>query len=306
MNRMVFSLALGVGLAVNAVPLMAQPSNFLELYRSWKNEDKKVVIAPASARTKIKTKVRTNFSGRKRAAALRLPHKHKSSEITVEEVVAGEDNNDPFEPVNRLIFGFNEILDQVVLQPVSYTYRTIIPTPVRKGVSNAVANAKAPIVLANDVLQGKPVRARKTVMRFLINSTVGLGGLVDAAKAGGIEPHSEDFGQTLGVWGVPAGPYVVAPVLGPSSPRHLVGRAVDTLANPLTWLLADFSLLERMTPTMADIVTGHESIMDDANALRKASPDFYSAVRGIYRQKRKDDIADGEVDLDDLPEIPVE
>ena len=211
---------------------------------------------------------------------------------------------DPLEPVNRAVFGLNELLEKIVLKPVNFVYRTVIPTPLRGGISNAVANAHAPVTFANDLLQGKPDRAKTTFMRFVINSTAGFGGLVDAAQAGGLEPHTEDFGQTLAVWGVASGPYMVAPVLGPATPRHLVGRAVDTVIDPLTWILWDLPLLERSTPTMADTITTHDALTDDLDALRKTSPDLYSSVRDIYLQKRKSEISNGDASLDPLPEIP--
>lgn len=238
----------------------------------------------------------------------RKAKKATTGDVSDAEILDQQDSaaNDPLEPLNRVIFGFNEVLDAVIFTPVSYTYRAIVPGPVRTGVSNAVANAKAPVTFANDLLQGKPKRARTTLVRFLVNSTVGLGGIVDAAAAGGEEKHTEDFGQTLAVWGVGSGPYLVAPVFGPTSPRHLFGRAVDTAATPTTWILWQHSLLERTSPTMADLVSTHEAILDDVKNLRKSSPDFYASVRDLYRQSRKNAISDGNIDDEPLPDIPVE
>ncbi len=292
------------GRGINSAP---PKSNLLSLYREWaaKKElqaakelkNKQVRIRPAGAKARKATK-KVRYTAKKPA----------SDEITDEEILAqnAAETNDPFEPINRLVFGFNDILDQVILTPVSKTYRFIVPSPVRTGVSNAIANAKAPVTFANDLLQGKPERAKTTFMRFLINTTVGLGGIVDAAEAGGFEKHTEDFGQTLAVWGVDSGPYLVVPVFGPSSPRHIVGRVVDTAATPTTWALADLSLLERSTPTIAELVTGREALLDDVQSLRESSPDFYASVRDIYRQSRKNAIFDGELGVDPIPDLPAD
>jgi phospholipid-binding lipoprotein MlaA len=215
-----------------------------------------------------------------------------SGEEAVPEPIE-EEAYDPLEPLNRLLFGLNEAIDMVVLRPVSFIYRTIVPAPVRQGVSNALANATSPVTFANDLLQGDLDRAQKTLVRFMVNSTAGFGGFVDAAAAAGIEAHTEDFGQTLGVWGVGAGPYLVAPVLGPTTVRDGAGRVVDLVFNPFTWAMMDLSTVERATPAMATVVTTHESVMDDLKLMRETSPDFYASVRDIYLQKRKTEIANG-------------
>ena len=222
--------------------------------------------------------------------------KTKALAVTVEEpavdpLASGAD--DPLEPLNRLFFGINEVIDLVVLRPVSFIYRTVVPSPLRQGISNAVTNATSPVVFANDLLQGDIDAAKTTLLRFLVNSTAGFGGLVDAAGAAGVPGRDEDFGQTLGVWGVGAGPYLVVPVLGPTTVRDGTGRVVDLAFSPLTWILWDMSIIERSSPTMATVVTTHESIMDEIQAMREASPDFYASVRDIYLQKREADIANG-------------
>ena len=276
----------------------ANGKTLVSLFSDWSGKGDEVKIQPASARVKKAIRSRTHHA-RKPAG---------SEDITDAEILAQaeEDANDPLEPLNRLIFGFNDILDQVIFTPVSHTYRLIVPSPIRTGISNAVANAKAPVTFVNDLLQGKPEKAGDTLLRFLINSTAGMGGFVDAAEAGGIDKHTEDFGQTLAVWGVSSGPYLVAPVFGPITPRHLVGRVVDTAATPTTWILADLSLLERSSPTIADLVTGHEAIMDDIKILRDSSPDYYAAVRNVYQQSRKNAILDGELGVDEIPDLPAD
>lgn len=222
--------------------------------------------------------------------------KTRALAVTVEEpavdpLASGAD--DPLEPLNRLFFGINEVIDLVVLRPVSFIYRTVVPSPLRQGIANAVTNAASPVIFANDLLQGDIDAAKTTLVRFMVNSTAGFGGLVDAAGAAGVQGRNEDFGQTLGVWGVGAGPYLVVPVLGPTTVRDGTGRVVDLAFSPLTWILWDMSIIERASPTMATVVTTHESIMDGIQATRESSPDFYASVRDIYLQKREADIANG-------------
>ena len=202
--------------------------------------------------------------------------------------------NDPFEPVNRVIFGFNEVVDLIILRPVSHVYRTVVPQPLRTGVANALHNFATPIIFANDILQGRPERAKTTAIRFLVNSTAGFGGLVDAAAAAGLPSHSEDFGQTLAVWGARPGAYIMLPVLGPSTVRDTVGLAVDTTLHPATWLMWDLDVIERSSPILAYTVSAHEAYLDEAQALRSTSPDFYATVRDIYAQRRAADIANSD------------
>ncbi len=205
----------------------------------------------------------------------------------------GASDYDPLEPVNRVLFGINEAIDMVVLRPVSFVYRTVVPRPLRLGIANMVANAYAPVTFANDLLQGDTKAAKTTLVRFMVNSTAGFAGLVDAAAAAGLQPRYEDFGQTLAVWGAGPGPYLVVPALGPTTVRDGAGRIVDIVFNPLTWILWEYPIIERATPTMAVVVTTHESIMDELQAMRKTSPDFYASIRDIYLRKREADIANG-------------
>ncbi|MGE0210176.1 MAG: VacJ family lipoprotein [Parvibaculaceae bacterium] len=207
---------------------------------------------------------------------------------------------DPLEPLNRGIFAFNEALDFAVFRPVSYVYRTTVHKSLRVGISNALHNFSTPVILVNDFLQGRPDRAGKTFMRFLINSTAGFGGLADAAAAGGLERHSEDFGQTLGVWGAGPGIYLMIPVLGPSTIRDATGRVVDIAMHPATYLMWNLAPQERLSPTMAYAVSGHEELMDELDAMRKTSPDFYASVRDLYIQKRESDIANGADKLESI------
>jgi len=213
-----------------------------------------------------------------------------------------EEIDDPLEPVNRLFFGFNEGLDFLILRPVALVYRAVLPKPIRIGVGNALRNAASPVILANDILQGADgKRVEATMVRFMLNSTIGVGGLIDVGSYVGLDFHREDFGQTLASWGVGPGPYMVAPILGPGNPRDFVGVVVDTAINPMTWILADEKFWIRMAPSAAEMISTREIALDDVDALRKTSPDFYVTVRQLYSEKRKTDIANGDVGLDPIP-----
>jgi phospholipid-binding lipoprotein MlaA len=244
--------------------------------------DAETVITPASLGT----------TSRALTHDIEVPAELDDTVMVPESLVA--DVNDPFEPINRAIFGFNEIVDLVVLRPVSHVYRRVVPQPLRTGVANALHNFATPVIFANDLLQGRPDRATTTAVRFLVNSTAGFGGLVDAAAAGGLPRHSEDFGQTLAVWGARPGAYIVLPVLGPSNVRDTVGLGVDTVMHPATWLMWDLDFIERSSPILAYTVSTHEAYLDEAQALRSTSPDFYATVRDIYAQRRAADIANSD------------
>lgn len=216
-----------------------------------------------------------------------------SSDQPPADMPATSGADDPLEPFNRLLFGVNQAIDFVILRPVSLVYRTIVPDPLRHGIANMVANAYAPVTFANDLLQGDPEAAKVTLVRFMVNSTAGFGGMVDAAAAAGLNRRNEDFGQTLGVWGAGPGPYLVVPVVGPTTVRDGVGRIVDIVFNPFTWILWGLPTEQTLSPYMATLVTTHESVMDELQALKKTSPDYYASVRDIYLQKRAADVANG-------------
>jgi phospholipid-binding lipoprotein MlaA len=210
------------------------------------------------------------------------------------DVVPGdlvETTSDPFEGFNRVVFGFNEVADHLVLEPAARIYRVVVPRPVRIGVINVLNNLATPVTLTNDVLQGNPEAAANTIKRFMINSTLGIGGIFDHATGLGEPLHREDFGQTLGTWGVNGSPYMVLPILGPSNPRDAVGRVADTAVNPMTWVLYDAPLWERAIPPGTEAVSGREQLLEDYDNLRKNSPDLYASVRDLYAQKRQAEIA---------------
>jgi phospholipid-binding lipoprotein MlaA len=202
--------------------------------------------------------------------------------------------NDPIESTNRFIFDFNQTLDSLIFKPITGLYRGIIPSFIRDGVHNFIGNIKTPVVLANDILQGEPERAGSTMMRFIINTTVGIAGLRDQATEWGFEDHGEDFGQTLAVWGVGEGPYLMLPILGPSNPRDAIGKLVDSLIDPIN-LWADNTDKEwvSITRTALGGLDTRDQLWDVLNDLEKSSIDYYAAIRSLYRQRRNQDISNG-------------
>jgi len=216
-----------------------------------------------------------------------------------------DDVNDPLEPVNRLIFGFNQAVEVMLLRPLATAYTAFLPLPVREAIGNALHNLRTPVILANDILQGEPDRAWTTTQRFLVNSTLGVGGLSDPASEMGLPKHSEDFGQTLAVWGVGEIAYLVLPILGPSNPRDAVGQLlVDSYFDPLALYLNNTDREEVVYALAAARgVHAYSNVMDELAQLKKTSVDYYAAIRSLYRQNRRSEIANGEVELD-LPQIP--
>ena len=216
--------------------------------------------------------------------------------------------NDPLEPLNRAIFGFNLALDKALLRPVAIAYRDVIPKPGRDGVRNFLDNLETPVVLANDVLQGSAERAGTTAGRFAINSTIGIAGLLDVAAGMGFKRHDEDFGQTLGVWGFPEGPYLVLPILGPSPPRDSVGLVVDYFIDPLTYVF-DNNDVEWLSFVRFGVraVDSRSRSVEALDEIERTSIDFYATVRSFYRQQRADEIRNGEPSpMVPVPEITLE
>ncbi len=199
-----------------------------------------------------------------------------------------DEANDPIEPVNRFIFDVNLKLDEYTLKPVAKGYRAAFPQPVRDSVHSFLDNLKSPIVFMNDVLQANVTGANATFGRFLINSTFGLGGLFDFAGSHGLPGHSADFGQTLGVWGVPEGPYLVLPIFGPSNPRDTTGLVADSLADPFSIVAGEngltYLIFVRAGVSAIDSRSRTIELFDD---LQRNSLDFYAAARSLYRQRRQ-------------------
>ncbi len=200
---------------------------------------------------------------------------------------ADEDFNDPLEDTNRKIFDFNQAVDRHVLVPVATAYRTVLPEPVRNSLRDFLTNLKEPLVFANDTLQGKFARAKDTVVRFVVNSTIGMGGLVDVAGRWGIPYHEQDLGVTFGVWGIPEGPYLVIPVLGPSNPRDLTGEVAQGFGDPWNILAADNTLLwVTFLRGGVDGIDQRARYLDTLADIERTSLDYYATIRSLYRQRR--------------------
>ncbi|MGI9493300.1 MAG: MlaA family lipoprotein [Geminicoccaceae bacterium] len=208
---------------------------------------------------------------------------------------------DPYENFNRGSFQFNLTLDRFLLRPVAKTYRFITPSFVRTGVSNALHNLRTPVTVANDLLQGEPRRATESVGRFMFNTLLGFGGLVDIGGMVGMpERHDEDFGQTLAIYGVGSGPYLMVPLLGPSNPRDLTGMVVDFAFDPFTFFAPTSASLSRRG---ADVVSFREANLETIDELERTSIDFYAATRTLSQQLRESEIRNGApAPLDDLYE----
>ncbi len=199
----------------------------------------------------------------------------------------GKGLHDPFERVNRATFEFNMALDDAIGKPVALAYRTTFPKPVRDGIRNVTGNLYSPVTLVNDLLQGEFARGRTTLVRFIVNSTIGIGGIADMAKDIGIPGHKEDFGQTLAAWGIGPGPYIVVPFLGPQTTRHLGGRAVDVAYNPLDYALAANDLeWVGFAVAAVNAIDQRERLIEAVDGLKKTSLDFYAAARSGYWQAR--------------------
>ena len=220
---------------------------------------------------------------------------------------AGGEEYDPWEPVNTKIFEFNRQVDRWVLKPAAQGYNAVVPNPVQIGISNLFYNIRFPSRLINNLAQGKLSGAGTEVGRFLLNSTFGLGGLVDVAKYMNITTPEEDTGQTLGYYGVKPGPYVVLPFLPPFTLRDLVGYVGDIALNPINWMV--FPMIEvngipslvahhnRTTSSIAQIGGRVEEILNDRSlnlekfqGVEEATLDLYTAVKNAYIQKRRNAI----------------
>ena len=223
--------------------------------------------------------------------------------LNVKNAKAVENVNDPFESVNRNIFKFNNNLDDYFFKPVAKGWRKIPDIP-RKPLTNLATTAKTPISLANAVLQLNKQSIGNIIGRFLINMTFGLGGLFDVASTdsfGNITEVEEDFGQTLAVWGVPDGPYVMLPIFGPSSVRDAFGLGVDTITNPLSfgYRMNGIGLEARLSGPVVRGVSTREKYLDYLDEMKEGSLDWYATMRSLYRQKRRKDIS-GELESKDL------
>ena len=204
--------------------------------------------------------------------------------------------HDPLEPLNRQVFKFNDALDTAIVKPVAIAYRDHTPTPLRQGIGNVFNNLQDSWSVVNNLLQLKTDYAYDSLVRVAINTLLGVGGVVDVASELGIERHTQDFGHTLGVWGVPPGPYLVLPILGPSSLRDAVALSVDWQGDPLGQLpnesVRNAALLLRGLDTRAGLLKA-------TSMLEEAALDRYTFARDAFLQNRRNNIFDGNPPQDD-------
>jgi phospholipid-binding lipoprotein MlaA len=202
------------------------------------------------------------------------------------EVTRGEGRGPDYDPwikLNRGIFWFNDGADVYVLEPVAKGWHYVMPDRVEKSVSNFFSNVRFPVIFINNLLQGKVGPAVIDVGRFFVNTTIGIAGFFDPATSWGLPRHNEDFGQTLGYWGVPPGPYLVLPLLGPSNPRDTGGIPVDYVFSVTPFFLSSFWWTGA---GVVNIVNARAQIIDDVRQAKEASLDYYVFVRNAYVQRR--------------------
>ena len=206
-----------------------------------------------------------------------------------------EATNDPLEPMNRQIFNFNQFLDTYLIKPVAQGYRKVLPGFGRDAIRNFLNNLGEPVIFANNVLQGEWKLAHNTAARFFVNSTFGLGGVIDLASLTELPRQSGDFGQTLYVWGVSDGPYLVLPILGPSNPRDTSGMVVDGFADPWGYLAdaygaATVATIGRFAAKGIDERARNIETLDE---LQRNAIDFYAQLRSLSRQHRASELRHG-------------
>lgn len=216
----------------------------------------------------------------------------EAADETTEAEADAADAGDPWEGFNRKIFAFNETLDRYALEPIATGYDYVVPERVQTCVGNFAENLMFPNRLANDLLQLKILQAYETLWRAIVNTTFGIGGLFDVASAHQIYKSDEDFGQTLGVWGVPPGPYLMLPLLGPSSPRDAAGLAVDAGGRAYTWFIPFWASFALSTVNATDIVNTRAGALETIREERAQAFDWYAAVRSAYTQYRENRVHD--------------
>ena len=215
--------------------------------------------------------------------------------------VMDEEFADPYERMNRNVYAFNDAVDKAAVKPVAKGYQKIVPKGLRLCASNMFSNLGEPYTAANNLLQGKPKSMLQDIGRLLLNSTLGIGGCIDVASAWGIPKHQEDFGQTLAVWGVPSGPYVVLPVLGPSTVRDALSKPVDFLANPIGYVtnvplrnsLQGYKMLDTRT-----------NLLEASDVVDQSALDPYVMVRDAWLQRRLAQIKDNDGSYNNSDDVP--
>lgn len=211
------------------------------------------------------------------------------------------DPRDPLEPLNRGIYKFNDTVDEAVMKPVAKGYKAVLPNPVRTGVGNFFSNIDDALIAVNNLLQFKFSQAASDVARMIANTTFGIGGLFDVATSFGLEKHNEDFGQTLGYWGIGDGPFLMLPLLGPSNLRDAVGLAAYYQLDPV-WNLSHVPT--RNTLGALRVLDHRARLLDAEKVLDEAALDPYTFLRDAYIQQRRSLIYDGNPPREKLEDEP--
>jgi len=214
-----------------------------------------------------------------------------ASALTLVGCASNGDPRDPLEPMNRAIYSFNEKVDEIALKPVAEVYDAVLPSPVRTGVRNFFSNLDDVVVLANNALQLKGEAAVSDFLRIAFNTTLGFAGVLDIASEMGLEKHDEDFGQTLGHWGVDTGPYFVMPLLGPSTIRDTTGWAVDSFYIDPVGYLEDNDA--RLAANTVRVISRRADLLDAKRAIDMAALDGYEFTRDLYLEHRLAKVHDG-------------
>lgn len=214
------------------------------------------------------------------------------------------ETGDPFEPTNRAIFAVNDAIDEAVVGPAARAYDTVTPEPVQTGVRNFMTNLNQPVVFANAILQGDVHAAGDTVGRFVMNTTIGVGGLFDVATHEGVPQHRRDFGQTLAKWGVGDGPYLVLPLLGPSNLRDASGRFVDRYPHPLNWNEEESSEALAWSLRGLNGLDARASLEETLQSLDRTAIDPYVQARSAWRQSREAFINGESTVIEDYDALP--
>ncbi len=208
-------------------------------------------------------------------------------------LAAYEQTDDPLEPMNRKLYAFNDTLDTYFLKPVAEGYAYVVPRSVRNHIGDVLANLHTPVIFFNDILEAKSRRAGDSLVRFVVNSTIGLGGIFDVAAGWGYPSHEADFGITLAIWGVGPGPFLYLPVLGPSDPRDAAGFGVGIVSDPFFWI-GQGAIVTALddTKTAVGIVNLRADLLKPIDEVKRVALDPYATFRSLYRQHREAAIQD--------------
>jgi phospholipid-binding lipoprotein MlaA len=213
---------------------------------------------------------------------------------------------DPFEGLNRRLFGLGRGFDRRIIQPILGGYSSVVPGPLRRSVHNVLQNAGEPVVFINDILQAHFSAGARTAVRFAGNSTIGLIGIFDPVSRAGLPHHDNGFGTTLGRYGAGPGPYFYIPLIGPTDLRDAIGAGVDLVSDPLPWGRLRDARAVRTTMTVLSLVDERLDAEKDLQTLEKVAADPYATLRSVYLQSRKAEIAGPDAEFEALPEFPPE